>query len=169
VLAKNSTAKPVSPPLPDAPQRLLLEIAIHEAGHAVIARALGIPAGRATMCDHDGVARCYFKDDGSTGNVIAILAGRAATQVILGYASDFGCSFDDGKAANLLMADGRDLREARIAFHECLGHAKCLIRCLHRPAVERVARALLAKGDVARALLAKGELSGAEIDKLMTA
>jgi hypothetical protein len=133
------------------------EIAIHEAGHAVVARALGLPSGRVTMFDHDGNARCYFRDDGSIGYVLAVLAGRAATEGILGYATAAGCSFDDGLAANRLMAAGRDLPAAKIAFHDCLGHAKCLIRCLHRPAVERVARALLERET----------LSGAEIDRLM--
>jgi hypothetical protein len=48
--------------------------------------------------------------------------------------------------------------EVPIAYWQCLGHAKCLIR-QHRLAVERVARALLERET----------LSGAEIDKLMTA
>jgi hypothetical protein len=123
----------------------------------VIARALGLRCGRATLRDHDGVARCYFKDDGSMGTVIALLAGRASSEVILGRSSRWGCSDDNDRASYLLTAD-RDLREARIAYSLCLGHAKCLIRH-HRGAVERVALALLDQGT----------LSGAEIDKLMTA
>jgi hypothetical protein len=77
---------------------------------------------------------------------------------ILGYATSSGCTFDDQWAANRLMAGGRDLASAKIAFHRCLGDARFLIRA-HRGAVERVARALLDRET----------LSGAEIDKLMTA
>jgi hypothetical protein len=84
-----------------------------------------------------------------------LLAGRASSEVILGRSSRWGCSFDADRAGHLLMAAGRDLPAAKVAFHECLGHAKCLIR-FHRGAVERVARALLAKG----------ALSGTEIDRL---
>jgi ATP-dependent Zn protease len=137
---------------------LLREIAYHEAGHSVIARALALPAGKATLRDHDGVARAYFNNDGSNGYILAVLAGRAATQVIIGYATASGCTFDDARAANLLMAGGRDLASARIAFHQHLADAKGLIR-FHRRAVERVARALLERET----------LSGREIDKLMTA
>jgi ATP-dependent Zn protease len=124
--------------------RLLLEVAFHEAGHSVIARVLGLRSGRATLCDHDGVARAYFADDGSVDNVLAVLAGRAATEVILGYASDYGCSIDDDQALALLKAHGREPWYAKIVQRQCLDDARALIR-RHRGAVERVADALLAK------------------------
>jgi ATP-dependent Zn protease len=136
----------------------LLEIALHESGHSVIARALGLKCGRATMCDHDGVARAYFKTSGHGINgVIALLAGRAATEVILGFASDHGCSVDDAEAMELLIADGiRVPWYARRVRQQCLDQARELIR-QHRPAVEAVANALLERET----------LSGAEIDQLM--
>jgi hypothetical protein len=108
------------------------------------------------MRDHDGVARCYFHDDGSTNNVIAILAGRAATEVILGHASNFGCSFDDAKAMRLLLSAYGDRWYARCVRRDLLADAHSLID-ENRGAVERVARALPERGT----------LSGAEIDRLI--
>jgi ATP-dependent Zn protease len=137
----------------------LLEIAIHEAGHSVIARVFGLKAGRATLCDFDGGARAYFSDGEGVLSVMAILGGRAATQVILGCADDHGCSFDDAKAMRLLLADGlRSSWRARYMFKELLDDTRLLILGhRHRRAVEAVADALLAKET----------LSGAEIDQLM--
>jgi hypothetical protein len=135
------------------------EVAIHESGHSVVARVLGLSAGRATLCDHDGVARAYFSNGGGIASVLAILAGRAATEVLLRCADDYGCSGDDAKALELLMAGGfieREPRYARIVRRQCLDDAKCLIR-KHRAAVERVA------GN----LLLNGTLSAGEIDRLM--
>jgi hypothetical protein len=104
--------------------RLLLEVAIHEAGHSVIARVLGLRAGGAALCDHDGVARAYFADDGSIENVLAVLACRAATEVLLGYASDSGCSVDDSQALALLEAGGREPWYAKVARRQVLGEQR---------------------------------------------
>jgi ATP-dependent Zn protease len=131
--------------------RLLLEVAVHEAGHSVIARVVGLRSGRATLSDHDGVARAYFADDGSLNNVVAVLAGRAATEVILGRASDYDCSIDDDIAKRMLAAKGFVGFGMRTKLYD----ARALIR-QHRAAVERVARALLVRGT----------LSGDEIDAL---
>jgi ATP-dependent Zn protease len=134
-----------------------IEVAIHEAGHSVIARVLGLKAGGATI--RDGNASSYFEDDGSINNVIAIVAGRAATQVILGRADDFGCSIDDDQAMTLLLADGlRSPWYARYMRKYLLDDTRLLIR-QHRRAVEAVARALLAKET----------LTASEIDQLMEA
>jgi ATP-dependent Zn protease len=135
-----------------------LEVALHESGHSVVARALGVRSGRATLCDHDGVARSYFSDDEGIASVMAILAGRAATLEILGRADDEGCSLDDAQALRLIEADG--FRERFFAFdvrpQALLAHARELVR-QHRRAVEAVANALLAKET----------LSAAEINQLM--
>jgi hypothetical protein len=89
--------------------------------------------------------------------VLAVLAGRAATEVILGHASDHGCSTHDDHAMRLLMADGfREPWYAKIVRGKCLAQARDLIR-RHRGAVEAVANALLEPET----------LSGAEIDQLM--
>jgi hypothetical protein len=113
VLAKNSTAKPVSLPLPDAPHRLRLEIAIHEAGHAVIARVLGLRCGKAVITGRDGFAH-WKADGGGIMHVIALLAGRAASDVILGRTTESGCAGDDAKVMKLIEADG--FRERFFAF-----------------------------------------------------
>jgi hypothetical protein len=55
---------------------VMREVAVHEAGHSVIARVLGLSAGRATLCDYDGVARTYFSNGGGINSFLAILAGR---------------------------------------------------------------------------------------------
>jgi hypothetical protein len=134
-------------------RRLLLEVAIHESGHSVIARVLGLKADRATLCDFDGVARSYFED-----NVIAVLAGRAASLELLGYASDYGCSCDDATAMRLLTAEGcfTPLLKRELMYARKLRQARKLIRA-HWATVERVAQELLARET----------LSGEEIDRLM--
>jgi hypothetical protein len=139
--------------------QLRLEIAIHEAGHSVAARVLGLKAGRATLCDYDGVARAYFSDREGITSVMAILAGRAATLELLGCASDHGCSIDDAKALRLLLADGlRSSWRARYMWIDLLNDTRLLLRGhRHRRAVEAVANALLERET----------LSGREIDDLI--
>ena len=129
--------------------RLRLEVAIHEAGHAVLARALGLRSGRATLRDHDGGARAYFIPGDSIDGVLAVLGGRAASLELLGVADEFG----------LLMADKFVQREpwyARIVRRQLIAQARDLVR-KHRDAVERVADALLDRGT----------LTGREIDRLV--
>jgi hypothetical protein len=53
---------------------------VHEAGHSVLARVLGLRAGRATIRDSDGRAKSYFSPGDSIDGVLAALAGRAATE-----------------------------------------------------------------------------------------
>ena len=138
--------------------RLLLEIALHEAGHAVIARVVGLKSGEAVITDRDGYA--HWKADNSIRHVITLLAGRAASDVILGRTTESGYAGDNEKIMRLLEADG--FRERFFAFDvsrdALLAHARALIR-KHRDAVERVARALLERET----------LTARKIDKLMTA
>jgi hypothetical protein len=92
-----------------------------------------------------------------TLSVQVALAGRAATEVLLGSADDYGCSSDDGHAMRLLLADGlRSPWRARYMRKYLLDDTRLLIRA-HRRAVEAVANALLEHET----------LSGAEIDQLM--
>jgi hypothetical protein len=116
---------------------------------------LGLRSGRATILPGlDSSGQSYFSDDGGLRSVKAILAGRAATELLLDCASDHGCSVDDAKAMALIRALGfRDPDSARTAL---LDDTRELIR-KHAGTV-----ALLALR-----LLAAGELSGAEIDELM--
>jgi hypothetical protein len=136
---------------------LLLEVAVHESGHSVISRVVGLPSGKATLRDSDGNGRSYSKNDDGLKSVLVALAGRAATEVILGFASDPGCAVDDGKSVELLEANG--FRDSFYAFDvkmALLADVHALIR-RHRGAV-----ALVALG-----LLTKGTLTGEEIDRLL--
>ncbi|HEX2352132.1 MAG TPA: hypothetical protein VHJ16_05100 [Xanthobacteraceae bacterium] len=59
-------------------------IALHESGHAVIARALALRCGAATVAD--GRGRADYEDeagDGSLATIIAHMAGGAAEHVQL--------------------------------------------------------------------------------------
>jgi ATP-dependent Zn protease len=91
-------------------------------------------------------------DDGSNASIITVLAGRAATEVILGRADSFGCAGDDALAKRMLAAKGY----VGFGMATKLYDARLLIRA-HRRCVEAVANALLAKET----------LSAAEIDQLM--
>jgi hypothetical protein len=72
--------------------RLLLEVAVHEAGHCVIARVVGLPGGEATI--RDGNAYAHWKTDGTVRHAIALLAGRAASDELIGRttASGLACA-----------------------------------------------------------------------------
>jgi ATP-dependent Zn protease len=94
------------------------------------------------------------RDDFDYRSIVTALGGRAATEVILGYARDEGCLMDDRKAAALLEACGFTIDKRP----SLLADARELIR-QHRGAVERVARGLLDRGT----------LSAGEIDQLMEA
>ena len=59
-------------------------ISIHEAGHAVIARALALRCGGATVADGRGSAAYEDEFDGSIATVIAQIAGAAAEHVLTG-------------------------------------------------------------------------------------
>jgi hypothetical protein len=132
-----------------------IEVAVHEAGHSVISRVVRLPSGYTTI--RDGNPRSWCLDDGDLRSILTCLAGRAATQVILGCADDHGCSIDDAKALRLLLADGlRSPWRARYMRNYLLDDSRLLIR-QHRRAVEAVADALLERGT----------LSGAEIDQMM--
>jgi ATP-dependent Zn protease len=135
-------------------------IAIHEAAHAVVSRLVGLKSGGATIIpDANGNAgKSFVRDEpDNIATVITCLSGRAAEEIVFGFAFDYGCSIDDAKALQLLAADGfREGVYLKIAYGHCLEDARKLI-ARNRAAVERVARALLAQET----------LTGAEIDQLM--
>jgi hypothetical protein len=146
----------VSSPGPRLTMAQLIETACHESGHAIVSRLLDLPAGRAAIFPSGGPAwgDARFSDSRGIRSVKAILAGRAATEVLLGIADDHGNSVDDEKAVSLLEAIGfRDTVRARESLLD-----------VTRDMVRRH-RGLIA--EVALRLLAEGELSGREIDELM--
>jgi ATP-dependent Zn protease len=143
----------------DDDQDSRIEIALHEAGHAVIARVVGLIGDRATIVPK-GTARgkAWWADDSGIKSVLACLAGRAATEVILGYASDEGCSRDDAEAMALIRTPDwrREEWYCRKVRDDLLAQARKLIR-QNRGAVEAVAHYLIERG----------ELTGDEIDRLI--
>jgi hypothetical protein len=136
--------------------RLLLEIALHEAVtlSSPASSACAVASPRLFTTGMAMPAAPISRTTAAT--TIAVLAGRAATEELLGYASDEGCSVDDAQAIALLMAPGLVEREPWYAQ----GRA---------PIVARPGRGLIRKHRaavecVARELLDRGTLSGAEID-----
>jgi hypothetical protein len=152
------TASDLIETIDERARALLLEVATHEAGHSVVSRVLGLRSGRATLRDGDGHGRSYSAHDGGLKAVLVALAGRAATEVLLGYASDPGCSVDDDRATRLVEANG-------FGWDRCFAFdvRQCLLADTHK--LVRKHRAKIAL--VALGLLARGSLSGDEIDRLI--
>jgi ATP-dependent Zn protease len=137
-----------------------IEIALHEAGHAVISRVVGLIGGRATVVPHGTAGgRAWYRDDDGVKLILAALAGRAATEVILGRADEFGCSTDDAEVWRLLTTSPYIEREgwyAKQIRRELLCECRRLCR-QHRAAIEAVAHELLARE----------MLSGWQIDQIV--
>jgi hypothetical protein len=142
----------------DRARRLLLEVAVHESGHSVISRLVGLPSGKATIRDKDGSGRSYSKHDGGLKTVLVALGGRAATEILLGYASDPGCEVDDDTATRLVEANG-------FGWDKCFAFdvRQCLLADTHKLIRKHRGKVVL----VALGLLAKGTLTAVEIDELM--
>jgi hypothetical protein len=129
-------------------------IALHESGHCVVARALALHCGGATVAD--GRGRADYEDDeaedGSIAVILAHMAGAAAEYVLT------------GRIADGLAADRQQIVSA------------CAARDLTQDAVDqlwRTACALVRANEtsircVAVELQRRGALSGAEIDALLT-
>ena len=108
------------------------QVAIHEAGHAVISRVLGLPSYHTTITFSGDGPRSYLRDDNGTASILTALAGAAAELEILGSICD-GSLPDLQKATRLL--DGK-------AINQSFEQARDLVR-RHRGTIERVAQALL--------------------------
>ena len=84
-------------------------ISIHEAGHSIVARALALHCGGATMAD--GCGRADYEDDeaehGSIATIIAHMAGAAAGRVLLGGIAD-GIAPDPARAEKLGVGQRTD-------------------------------------------------------------
>jgi hypothetical protein len=129
-------------------------ISIHEAGHAVIARALALRCGAATMAD--GRGRADYQDDeaedGSIATIVAHMAGAAAEYVLTGRIAN-GLASDQEQVTSL--CDARDMTQDAV---DRLWSTACALVRANETAI-RV---------VAVALQRRGELSGREIDALLT-
>ena len=132
---------------------MLDRIALHESGHAVIARALALRCGGAMVADGHG--RAVYQDevdDGSIATIIATLGGAAAEHVLIGNIADG------------IAADRQQIEAARSARgmtqDECnrLWRVACLLVKVHETDI-RV---------LAVELQRRRQLSGAQIDALLT-
>jgi hypothetical protein len=127
-------------------------ISIHEAGHAVIARALALRCGAATMAD--GRGRADYEDDeaedGSIATIIAHMAGAAAEHVLTGRIAD-GLVADREQIVS--ACDARGMAQAQV---DRLWHTACALVRANETNIRCVAVELQRR----RAL------SGAEIDAI---
>jgi hypothetical protein len=82
-------------------------IALHESGHCVIARVLGLPrCGSASIIEPD--AGAYFSLDHGERSVIALMAGAAGEQVVLGDFDEIGVRIDRERWEQRLERHGYD-------------------------------------------------------------
>jgi hypothetical protein len=98
-------------------------IALHESGHCVVARALALQCGAATVADGHG--RADYEDDeaedGSIATIIAHMAGAAAEYVLTGRIAD-GLAAD--QQAFTSLCDARGMTQAQV---DRLWHTACAL------------------------------------------
>lgn len=154
--------------------------AIHEAGHAVIARALGLSCGAATILpneDEGEAGHAEIDDPWRTafdwehrgryrdcrlafrGRILASMAGAEGETVLLGRCA-VGDGFDRTEIAEL--ADSADTKFTDAEWQRREPRMRAMCRMLvwrHRAAIAQVASALVQRGS----------LTGPEIDEIWTA
>ena len=155
-------------------QRQIEATAIHEAGHAVIARVLTLFAGSATIkIDHDSAGHSVSYDPWAAihewekrgrvrglgavwhARIIAFMAGAEAERELLGSALP---GDEDDRHQIELMAE--ELCRDEISWEKLEPRLRTMTRMLvrrHRTRIDRVADALFAKTT----------LSGEELDRLV--
>jgi hypothetical protein len=126
-------------------------IALHEASHSIVARALALHCGGATVADDHGRANYQDTTDDSIANIITHMSGSAAERVLLGDIADGHVA--DQQAVALLCAR-RDMTQAQL---DKLWSTACTLVRANENAIRCVAQALLEHG----------ELSGEEIDAIV--
>jgi ATP-dependent Zn protease len=138
--------------------------AIHEAGHVVVARVLGIPCDRVTIvADEDSAGHGLIPDpyaildvwwegrgkyhrtfeSALRARVLAFMAGRQAEEEILGSCHD-GDGEDRYQVASMLESLVRDAEVVRVAARFRMT-TRALVR-RHRAAIGRVAALLIRHG-----------------------
>jgi hypothetical protein len=125
-------------------------VSIHEAGHCVAARLMGLPCGSATIVAPDPHA--MFARDCGAPSIIALLSGAIAESLLLGDYDDVGVEVDWERASARPDALGCDGDDAELWW--------CYTASLleeHRGLIERLATELFHAG----------WLSGYQIDALL--
>lgn len=142
------------------------DTAIHEAGHAVIGRVLGIPCGEASiLADEDSSghsitgdvwatlsaweSRGKFRDVRSSylARIVTYMAGAEATTEILGLAMEEAGDEEDERQISLMLDDVGGYSEERVR-----AATRHLVR-RHRGKIEEVASILEAASTLPASLL----------------
>jgi ATP-dependent Zn protease len=144
-------------------------VAVHEAGHSVVARVLSQLCGHATILHHADMlghtvvidphlAWMHWKARNHrrrlstilVGYMMAAMAGREAESVLLGSEPDAGFSSDE-RVIFRLMVEIASLRRLRHGVDVArYRRATRMLVQRHAVAIHRVADVLLAKGTVSR-------------------
>ena len=138
---------------------MISALAIHEAGHAVVGRKLGMLCGHASIVEDDDSAghsitadpyaiqyhwdRCgHFREFRSvlSGRVMTFMAGREAEIEIIG--SGAGGDGDDVHQIGSMLAEVADHEEEQARIEARLRRGARMIVRRHRRLIEEVARAL---------------------------
>jgi hypothetical protein len=125
-------------------------ISVHEAGHAIVARALALRCGGASVVDGRGSAQYEDEVDGSLAVIVAHLAGAAAESVLIGRIAD-GLRGDQQAIA--AACDARGMSQDAL---DRLWHTACALVRAHEVDIRCVAVELQRRRS----------LTGAEIDAL---
>jgi ATP-dependent Zn protease len=138
-------------------------IAIHEAGHIVVSYVFGFPLGHVTIKPDDDSAGHTIvpdqwaildewwgqdkwhrvEDTAIRARIIAVMAGAVAEEVCLGFCE---VGDDSDRYSIITMLDSLGIADDRLPAWEARLRRHCgrVLRC-HRPKIERVADALMAK------------------------
>jgi ATP-dependent Zn protease len=151
--------------------------AIHEAGHAVIGRVLGLPCGAVTIEPSDDdqelghavvgdPGRVWQRGDGPRRPLIekscvCLYAGREAERIIAGSA-EVGDGPDCTKATSLICIIG--VRGATFVSDDVWDRYEARLRARSRALVSKH-RAQIER--VAHALTARGKLTSEQVDELI--
>jgi cell division protease FtsH len=176
-------------PTDQRPKAVLRRVAVHEAGHAVAALALGMRLERVSMIAagiSGGSTHATFESSLLTrkdvdARVLMTLAGRAAEEVVLGDVSS-GAALDLRQATEMIVqahlafglgesltASGADFSEALALDAELRATVETELQNAYAAAVGMISGARRAVQLVADALIEKRSLSGSEVAMRMKA
>lgn len=176
-------------PTDQRPKAVLRRVAVHEAGHAVAALALGMRLERVSMIAvgiFGGSTQTSFDHSLLTRNdidarVVMMLAGRAAEEVVLGDVSS-GAALDLRQATEVIVqahlalglgerltASGADFSQALALDGQLRATVEAELQDAYAAAVGMISSARRAVQLVADALIEKRLLSGSEVAMLMKA
>lgn len=131
--------------------------AYHEAGHAVVALALGRPVHRVSILpDRERLGVCFFgkpifrpTEDWLEREMLIALAGMAAEARFTGADAWAGAAKDEQYAASLARERTGNARQAERLLRRALAKVEHLLaRTAHWLAVERIARELIQAGAI---------------------